>query len=296
MGKLRQKMIRAMELKNLSANTQRTYLSAVTGLSKHYRKSPEKLSKVMIEDYLLYLKNDKGKCPNSCASALSGLRFFYNHVTKQKISIDFSLTRKVRNLPTVLPAEDIWSIINTTDNLKHRLILMTTYSAGLRASEVTALKPKNIESKKMLIKVEKGKGGKSRYTLLAKRLLPELRYYYKKFRPQNYLFPSSYKHKKHQPLSYESVRNLYEKARKKAEVKDGVGIHTLRHSFATHLLEAGYDIRKIQVLMGHSRLTTTMIYLHVSRQTLANVPSPLDLFDPQPAKKEVSADDPNHKS
>jgi len=285
-----------MELKNLSANTQRTYLSAVTGLSKHYRKSPEKLSKVMIEDYLLYLKNDKGKCPNSCASALSGLRFFYNHVTKQKISIDFSLTRKVRNLPTVLPAEDIWSIINTTDNLKHRLILMTTYSAGLRASEVTALKLKNIESKKMLIKVEKGKGGKSRYTLLAKRLLPELRYYYKKFRPQNYLFPSSYKHKKHQPLSYESVRNLYEKARKKAEVKDGVGIHTLRHSFATHLLEAGYDIRKIQVLMGHSRLTTTMIYLHVSRQTLANVPSPLDLFDPQPAKKEVSADDPNHKS
>ena len=296
MGKLRQKMIRAMELKNLSANTQRTYLTSVTGIVKHYHKSPEKLSKVMIEDYLLYLKNDKGKCPNSCASALSGLRFFYNHVTKQKISIDFSLTRKVRNLPTVLPAEDIWSIINTTDNLKHRLILMTTYSAGLRASEVTALKLKNIESKKMLIKVEKGKGGKSRYTLLAKRLLPELRYYYKKFRPQNYLFPSSYKHKKHQPLSYESVRNLYEKARKKAEVKDGVGIHTLRHSFATHLLEAGYDIRKIQVLMGHSRLTTTMIYLHVSRQTLANVPSPLDLFDPQPAKKEVSADDPNHKS
>ena len=257
MGKLRQKMIRAMELKNLSANTQRTYLSAVTGLSKHYRKSPEKLSKVMIEDYLLYLKNEKGKCPNSCACALSGLRFFYKHVTKQKISIDFSLTRKVRNLPTVLPAEDIWSIINTTDNLKHRLILMTTYSAGLRASEVTALKPKNIESKKMLIKVEKGKGGKSRYTLLAKRLLPELRYYYKKFRPQTYLFPSSYKHKKHQPLSYESVRNLYEKARKKAGVKDGVGIHTMRHSFATHLLEAGYDIRKIQVLMGHSRLTTT---------------------------------------
>ncbi len=295
MSKLRQKMIRAMELKNLSDNTQRTYLTAVTGLTKHYQKSPDKLSKEMIEDYLLYLKNDKGKCPNSCASALSGLRFFYKHVAHQKISIDFSLTRKVRNLPTVLPYEDIWSIINATDNLKHRMILMTTYSAGLRASEVTALKPDNIDSKTMLIKVN-GKGGKQRYSLLAKRLLPELRHYYKTYRPKTFLFPSSYKHKKHQPLSYESVRNLYEKARKKAGVKNGVGIHTMRHSFATHLLEAGYDIRKIQVLMGHSRLSTTMIYLHVSRQTLANVPSPLDLFDPQHENKEDSPDDPNHKS
>ena len=295
MSKLRQKMIRAMELKNLSANTQRTYLSAVTGITKHYQKSPEKLSKVMIEDYLLYLKNEKGKCPNTCASALSGLRFFYKHVTKQKISVDYCLTRKVRKLPTVLPQQDIFNIINAANNLKHRLIIMTAYSAGLRAGEVIALRPEHIESKKMLIKVN-GKGGKQRYTLLAKKLLPELRHYYKKFRPQTYLFPSSYKHKNNQPLSYESVRNLYEKARKKAGVKDGVGIHTMRHSFATHLLEAGYDIRKIQVLLGHSRLSTTMIYLHVSRQTLANVPSPLDLFDPKRAKKEDSPDDPNHKS
>jgi len=295
MTNLRQKMIRAMELKNLSANTQRTYLTAVTGIAKHYRKSPDKLCKEMIEDYLLYLKNDKGKCPNSCASALSGLRFFYKHVTGQKISIDYRLSRNVRNLPTVLPQEDIWNIIHATDNLKHRLILMTTYSAGLRASEVIALKPENIDSKRMLIKV-KGKGNKERYTLLAKRLLPQLRHYYKKFRPQTYLFPSSYKHKKHQPLSYESVRSLYEKARKKAGVKDGIGIHTMRHSFATHLLEAGYDIRKIQVLMGHARLTTTMIYLHVSRQTLASIPSPLDLIDTKHANQEDSTDDPDHNT
>ena len=295
MSKLRQKMIRAMELKNLSANTQRTYLTAVTGITKHYRKSPDKLSKEMVEDYLLYLKNEKGKCPNSCASALSGLRFFYKNVAEQEISIDYSLTRKVRNLPTVLPQQDIFNIINAPDNLKHRLILMTAYSAGLRASEVLALKPEHIESKRMLIKV-KGKGGKSRYSLLAKRLLPQLRHYYKTYRPDTYLFPSSFKRKKHQPLSYESVRKIYEKARKTAGVKDGVGIHTMRHSFATHLLEAGYDIRKIQVLMGHSRLSTTMIYLHVSRQTLASIPSPLDLFDPKHAKKEDSPDDPNHKT
>ena len=284
-----------MELRNLADNTQRRYLSAVTGLAKHYQRSPVKITKEMIEDYLLYLKNDKGRAPNSCASALSGLRFFYKHVAEQKISIDYSLTRKVQNLPTVLAQEDIVNIINATDNLKHRLILMTTYSAGLRASEVIALKPENIDSKRMLIKV-RGKGDKDRYTLLAKRLLPELRHYYKKFQPQTYLFPSSYKHKKHQPLSYGSVRSIYEKARKKAGVKNGAGIHTMRHSFATHLLEAGYDIRKIQVLMGHSRLTTTMIYLHVSRQTLASIPSPLDLIDTKHANKEDSSDDPNNKT
>ena len=296
MSKLRQKMIRAMELKNLSTKTQRAYLAAVTGLAKHYQQSPVKITKEMIEDYLLYLKNDRGNAPNSCASTLTGLRFFYNHVTQQQIPIEYSLSRKVRKLPTVLPQEDICNIINATDNLKHRLILMTAYSAGLRASEVIALKPKNIENKKMLIKVEKGKGGKQRYTLLSKMLLKELRQYYKTFRPKTYLFPSSYKHKKHQPLSYESVRCIYENARKKAGVKNGAGIHTMRHSFATHLLEAGYDIRKIQVLMGHRRLSTTMIYLHVSRETLSKIPSPLDLIDTKHAKKEDSTDDPNHNT
>ncbi len=295
MTEIRQKMIRAMELENLSANTQRRYLAAVTGLAKHYRQSPDQLSKEMIEDYLLYLKKNRGYAPNSCASALSGLRFFYKHVTKQKISIDYSLARKVQNLPTVLPQEDIWNIINAPNNLKHHLILMTTYSAGLRASEVIALTPENIDSKRMLIKV-KGKGGKDRYTLLAKRLLPQLRHYYRTYRPQTYLFPSSVKQKKQPPLCYGSVRSIYEKARKKAGVKNGAGIHTMRHCFATHLLEAGYDIRKIQVLMGHSRLSTTMIYLHVSRQTLASIPSPLDLFDPNHANKENSSDDPDHKT
>jgi len=294
MTQLRPKMIRAMQLQNLSDNTQRGYLAAVTGLAKHYHQSPDQLTKEMIEDYLLYLKNDKGNAPNSCASALSGLRFFYNHVAEKQICIEYSLSRKVRKLPTVLPQEDIWNIIHATDNLKHRLILMTTYSAGLRASEVIALKPKNIESKKMLIKVEKGKGGKQRYTLLSKILLKQLRGYYKTCRPKTYLFPSGYK--KHQTLCYESVRCIYENARKKAGVKNGTGIHTMRHSFATHLLEAGYDIRKIQVLMGHARLSTTMIYLHVSRETLSKIPSPLDLIDTKHAKKEDSTDGPNHNS
>lgn len=296
MTELRQKMIRAMELRNLSSHSQRAYLAAVTGIARHYRQSPDKITNKMIEDYLLYLKNEKGNSPNSCGSILTGLRFFYKNVIKKEISIGYSVRKIPRKLPTVLTKEQVWKITCAPENLKHRLILMTTYAAGLRASEVIALKPKHIESERMLIKVENGKGRKDRYTMLSVKLLDELRHYYRKFHPKTYLFPSSYKKRKDKPLSYEAVRSIYEKARKNAGVKKGEGLHTLRHSFATHLLEAGYDIRKIQVLMGHARLTTTMIYLHVSRETLSKIPSPLDLIDINHAQKEDRTDDPNHKT
>ena len=294
MTPLRQQMIRAMDLKNLSPHTKRAYLAAVTGLTRHYQKSPEKISAAMIEDYLLYLKNDKGIAPSSCCGALTGLRFFYSHILDKQISVGFSLTKKPRKLPTVLSQEQVGKIITDPGNLKHRLILMTTYAAGLRVSEVIRLKPEHIDSQRMLIKVVDGKGRKDRYTMLSEKLLTELRRYYKACHPQNYLFPSSIKRKKGQPLSYEAVRSIYEKARKKVGVKNGEGLHTLRHSFATHLLEAGYDIRKIQVLMGHCRLSTTMIYLHVSRETLSKIPSPLDLIDTDQTRKEDTIDGTDH--
>jgi site-specific recombinase XerD len=293
MTKLRQKMIRVMELKNLSDNTQRAYLADVTGIARFYNQSPDKLTKEKIEDYLLYLKQDKGNAPNSCYSVLTGIRFFYKYVTENDIPVTYSISRTRRKLPQVLTMEEICKIICCTNNLKHRLILMTTYSAGLRVSETINLQAKHIDSKTMLIQIENGKGNKERYTLLSKRLLVELRSYYRKYRPKTYLFPSSFKTKKDQPLSYETIRSVYEDARKKAGVNRGVGIHTLRHSFATHLLEAGYDLRKIQVLMGHARLTTTMIYLHVSRVTLSKIPSPLDLINTEDSAKEDSTDDPN---
>jgi site-specific recombinase XerD len=293
MTALRQKMIRAMELKNLSHHTQKAYLAAVTGIARFYNQSPEKMTKEKIEDYLLYLKRDKGNAPNSCYSVLTGLRFFYKNVAEKEIPVMYSIRRTTRKLPEVLTMQETWKIICATNNLKHRLILMTTYSAGLRASETISLKPENIDSKRMLIKV-KGKGGKDRYTLLSKKLLMELRAYYKKYRPKTRLFPSSIKKRNNKPLSYETVRCIYEKARKKADIKRGAGIHTLRHGFATHLLEAGYDIRKIQVLMGHARLTSTIIYLYVSQETLSKIPSPLDLINTEDSGKEDKTDDPNH--
>ena len=254
MTELREKMIREMELRNLSENTQRSYLQTVYGLAKHYMQPPDEMTKQMIEDYLLHLKKEKKNALTTVGSVITGLRFFYNHVVAdEQLSPSCSFAKTPSKLPTVLSQQEIWSIINATNNLKHRLLLMTIYSAGLRASEVLNLKHEHIDSKRMLIKVT-GKGGKQRYTLLSKRLLPELRQYYKSYRPKILLFPS---HRKGKPLTYETIRLVYEKARKKAGVNRGAGVHTLRHSFATHLLEAGYDIRKIQVLMGHSRLTTT---------------------------------------
>ena len=296
MTQLRQKMIRAMDLKNLSDHTKRAYLNAVTGLVRHYQASPEKITAEQIDDYLLYLKNKKGYAPSSCHSVLTGVRFFYQNILDKELSVTFSAGNKRRRLPSVLSKEQVSKIINIPKNLKHRLLLMTTYAAGLRASEVKQLKPEHINSERMLIKVENGKGRKDRYTMLSVKLLAELRDYYIKCRPRTYLFPSSFKKRQDKPLSYEAVRCVYEKARKKAGVKRGAGLHTLRHSFATHLLEAGYDIRKIQVLMGHTKLSTTMIYLHVSRETLSKVPSPLDLIDTEQAQKEDSSDDPNHKA
>ena len=282
MSKLREQMIRAMELKNLSANTQRAYLAAVTGIGKHYRQSPAKITDKMIEDYLLYLKNDKGNAPNSCSSVLTGLRFFYQNVAQKQISVDYSLRKKPRKLPTVLTMEQVAKLICAPKNLKHRLILMTTYSAGLRASEVTALKAEHIDSDRMLIKVKDGKGKKDRYTLLSEKLLAQLRCYYRKYRPKSYLFPSAFKKRKNKALSYEALRLIYEKARNKAGVKNGAGIHTLRHSFATHLLEQKVDIRVIQVLLGHKKLETTAMYSQVGTRTLREAQSPLDALSLDP--------------
>lgn len=279
MTELRKKMIKAMELKDLSENSQRAYLQAVTGIAKHYRLPPDQISQEMIENYLLYLKNDLGRAPKTCSVAKAALNFFYHDVLEdKKLSIKFTIRRNNRKLPVVLSPAEVWKIINIPNNIKHRLLLMATYSGGLRANEVVKLRPENIDSKQMLIKIENGKGSKERYTLLSEKLLNELREYYIKYAPNKWLFPSAQTAK---PIRTRTLYRIYENARKKAGVSKGKGPHTLRHCFATHLLEAGYDIRKIQVLMGHKSLSSTMVYLHVSRQALSKIKSPLDLFNPE---------------
>ena len=273
---LREKVIREMELRNFSKNTQKAYLSSITTLANHYRMSPDKITYRMSEDFILYLKNDKKLAIGTIRAYVDRFKFFYNIVLGKKEPLKIALKKRRKKLPTVLSQEDVWNIINKPTSQKHRVLLMMTYSGGFRANEVLHLRVDNIDSKRMLIMIENPKGGKDRYTLLSERLLPELRFYYKENRPEMLLFPSP--RDKNKPLSYETLRLIFDKARRDAGVAKGPTLHTLRHSFATHLLEAGYDIRKIQVLLGHSSLKTTMIYLHVSRKTLSNIKSPFDLI------------------
>jgi site-specific recombinase XerD len=288
MKELRQKMIRTMELKQLAKNTQKGYLQSIKGLVGYYKLSPDKITTTQIEDYFLHLKQERNYAKSSLSTAVNGLKFFYRHVVGDEKRMEtISYTKKPRNLPVIISPEEVWQILHTPKHMKHRLMLMAAYSAGLRASEVLALKEEHIDSKRMLIRVEKGKGGKDRYTLLSKYFLSQLREYYRRYRPKEWLFPSSQRGGR---LSYETIRTMYEKARKKAGVKRGKGVHTMRHCFATHLLEAGYDIRKIQLLLGHRSLSSTIVYLHVSRQSLSVITSPLDLINPDEVQKEANDD------
>jgi len=276
MSPLRQQMIKEMQLREFSPRTQESYLSAVTGLSKHYSKSPDKILQKEIEDYLLHLRQDLNRSPSTCNVVISGLKFFYENAIKdESVRLRLPPRKKTRHLPEVLSREEVNQIITYPANIKYRTIFMTAYSSGLRASELVQLKPEHIDSSRMVIRVEQGKGKRDRYTLLSGRLLEQLRIYWKACRPGEWLFPSK---NRERHISQSSVGREYIKAKRALGITKGTGIHTLRHCFATHLLEAGYDIRKIQLLLGHKNISTTMIYLHVSKRSLEMMKSPLDFF------------------
>jgi len=283
MSELRSKMIKEMELRNFAPRTQVSYLSAVAGIAKHYNESPEHFTQDRIDDYLLYLKNKKGLSWNSRNVVSSGLRFLYMEVLhSDSVIIRKSRQRKVSRLPEVLSMEEVRRLIDSAGCQKHRLILMTAYSAGLRVSEVVTLRPEHIDSKRMMIRVEQSKGNKDRYTILSPKLLNELRYYWRTRKSSKWLFPSK---NTARHICINTAQRVFNKAKKNAGIIKGHGFHTLRHCFATHLLEAGYDLRKIQVLLGHKNISTTMIYLHVTQKNLTTMKSPLDF--------EIKSDDGN---
>jgi site-specific recombinase XerD len=205
------------------------------------------------------------------------LRFFYIQTLGiDAIFLNIPPRKKVAQLPEILSTEEVELLLGALTNHKHRTILMTTYAAGLRLNEIVNLKLTDIDSKRMMIRVRQGKGSKDRYTILSKRLLEQLRIYWKMYHPSLWLFSGR---KLGQQMSPSTVSAIYYKARDKAGIKKGKGIHTLRHCFATHLLEAGVDIRTIQVLMGHSSIMTTVVYLKVTRKQLSSTQSPLDLLN-----------------
>jgi site-specific recombinase XerD len=283
MAELRKRMIRDMQLRNFSPETQKSYIHSVTGLSKYYGRSPDIISPTEIQDYIIYLLHERKLAIGSCHTIITALRFFYSiTLGESKNRAPIPEIKNYRRLPEILSGKELEKLFSVVKNIKHRVILMTTYGAGLRSSEVVHLKVTDIHSDRMMIHVEKGKGMKDRYTLLSKRLLVELRNYWRIKRPKFWLFPS-YKDK---PLTRRMTYHIYVDAMKKAGIKRKGGIHTLRHCFATHLLEAGVDLRTIQLLMGHSSIRTTVRYLQVTSKSLQGTRSPLDLLPTPPEKSD----------
>jgi len=276
MSPLRQQMQNDMVIRGMAARTQESYLSAVRGLARYYRRPPDAISVEEVQSYLLHLLQERGLSASTCNLALNGVRFFYRTTLGQS-ETEFYLPRpkQPQRLPQILSREEIAKLFEVTTNLKHRTLLMATYGAGLRVSEVARLKVTDIDSQRMTLRVDQGKGAKDRYTLLSKRLLLELRRYWVAYRPKPWLFPM--RDGQH-PIAARPVQKIYYNAKRKAGIAKQCGIHGLRHAFATHLLEAGVDLHTIQRLLGHGHITTTMRYFHLAQRHLAKTTSPLDLL------------------
>jgi integrase/recombinase XerD len=273
---LRQRMIDDMRVRNFSPHTQKTYVDHVARFAKHFGKSPDLLGPEEIRTYQVYLINNKKASWSVLQQSVSALRFLYRvTLGKDWIIQHIPGPKKPRTLPVVLSPDEVSRFFENIHNLKHRAILMTAYAAGLRVSEVTSLRPSDIDSQRMVIRIEQGKGRKDRYVMLSQNLLDLLRTYWKVARPAYWLFPG---HPPTRPITRESIYQVCLKATKAAGLNKKVTVRALRHCFATHLLEAGANIRVIQMLLGHCSLQTTARYTYVSRETLCATKSPLDLL------------------
>ncbi len=273
---LRQRMLDDMRIRNFALSTQNQYLICVAAYARRFGKSPDTLQPEDIRKYQLYLLNEKKLDPSSLNVYVAALRFFYIVTLGRDWDIKvIPYARRPKKLPVVLSRNEVASLFQAVRDLKYRTVLMTAYAAGLRVSEVTRLNNSDIDSQRMCIRVEQGKGQKDRYVILSKKLLTHLRMYWLDYRPEAWLFENR-ERKDHLPTS--TVRAVCKKARQDAGLPKVVTPHTLRHCFATHMLEAGTDLRTIQILMGHRSLSTTAIYTHVAIPNIQNVKSPFDLL------------------
>jgi site-specific recombinase XerD len=275
-------MIEDMQLRNLAPVTQRNYIAHAAAFAQFYGKSPEVLDQEAVREYLLYLLNERKLSAEGVNQQVSALKFLYLTTLEMPwTDEDFPRAKRPYKLPVVLSHEEMVLFFDHVPSLRYRAALMICYGAGLRVSEAVAVKISDIDSKRMLLRVEQGKGRKDRYAMLSPRLLEVLRIYWRAARPKMYLFPS-WRTGKH--LNASSLQQACRDAWLRSGLRKRVTVHTLRHSFATHLLENGTDVRVIQVLLGHSLIDTTARYAAVTPQLIAATLSPLDRLDRQPAK------------
>lgn len=280
MTQLRRRMDEDMIVRGMADKTREAYLGAVQGLARFYRRSPDQISDEEVQRYLLHLIQDRKRAWSTCNIAVQGLRFLY-HTTLKRDRTTFTIpgSRQPSKLPTILSREDVQRLMAHAANLTHRTMLLTAYSAGLRLSEVIHLRVQDIDATRMTIRVEQGKGRKDRYTVLSAPLRDALRAYWKVARPRGWLFPAR---RGDRPLDPSSLQKAYQLAKRRAGIVKPGGIHALRHAFATHLLEAGADLHTIQRLLGHTSLTTTTRYWHLTHASLTTQAARLDLLSGLP--------------
>ncbi len=290
MTRLRQMMLDELERRNYTQSTRRSYLRAVAAFARHFRRPPDQLGLEQVRDYQVYLFRVRKLKPASISVQVAALRFLFVDVLKRPWTVaDMPYPKQPDTLPTVLSQEEVARLIDAALTPFHRVVLMTLYATGLRRTELTQLKISDIDTGRMVIHVRGGKGRKDRDVMLSPKLLDALRQYWRSLprKPRVWLFPGGRWHTNtERPMSDKVVWHACEQAARRAGIDKPVHPHTLRHSFATHLLEAGADLRTIQLLLGHSDLSATAVYLHLSHRHLQATASPLDalaLGNRQPA-------------
>jgi integrase/recombinase XerD len=266
--------IEMLRLRNYSKNTIRTYKNWFIYFLNHFKgRKPSSITKNQILDFMVIFRNNKTWSATSQNQLISAIKFFYEHLLKRPKEVyDLPRAQKPEQLPTVFSESEVLSIIKATDNLKHKTILCLAYAGGLRISEIVNLKIRDIDSKRMVILLRQAKGKKDRIVMLSEKLLIMFRAYYKEYKPNVWLFEGQDGNQ----YSARSISQMVQECKRKAKVYKKGGIHALRHSFATHLLERGTDLLSIKELMGHNSLRTTLGYTHVSKKHISKIQSPLD--------------------
>jgi len=283
---LRQRMIEDMQIRNLSPDTQKSYVLQVAQFARHFNQSPDTLGPDHIRAYQLYLTKEKKLANGSITVAISALRFFYNTTLHRNWFLDdlIPMPKRRKKLPIILSPEEVLHFLECVKHIRHRTVLTICYATGLRLSEAIRLKPTHIDSQRMLIRVEQGKGNKDRYVMLSPRLLDILRDWWRSQRPPDWLFPGE---TAGTHISKEAVQQACPLAARLAGLSKPVTPHSLRHAFAVHLLESGTDLRTIQLLLGHRSLETTARYLRIAVHKVCSTTSPLDLL-PRASRTEPS--------
>lgn len=283
MGELRDRMEADLRLRNLRPSTQVCYLGCVHKFAAYHMRSPREMGEQEVRDFLVHLRDDRKLQPSTINAYVAALKFLYgNTLGRPEVVRPWLSPRRPKKLPVIVSGSEVEALLEAVESIKYRAALMTAYGAGLRIGEVCRLQVEDIDSQRMLLHIHAGKGGRDRYSVLSRRLLAVLRAYWKQVRPPKpYLFPGQ---EPDRPLSAKSVRKVLRKAAEACGITKRVTPHTLRHAFATHLLESGTDIRTIQVLLGHRSIRTTQLYAQVSPEHVRRTKSPLDILGTEEAK------------